>query len=449
MASKPGILSDWPWKPLGCFKYMILAPWAIQNTYLYMFKADEKERDLSHFLILPLLLWRFLHNQIWITLSRYRTTKVSKTVKRASNVPLWRADGAVIIILLHVGPVELLNYWLHRALHHHFLYSRHHSHHHSSIVTKPITSVIHPFAEHLAYFVLFASPMLATLFTGTASIASHVGYVTYIDFMNNMRHCNFELVPNWIFSIFPPLNYNFLPYLEEEEAEQPGMELIREEPITPPASPTAGLQEGGNSSERAPRFRSLQEIYESEELNRYGGFYVEKHPKLKIKLGDGSSLAVAVVLNNLPEGTTQVLLIGKLTKIATVNEDEYLKLNKSLNTNSSCANKFVLSKWSSQKIWLVGDEFSEEKQLKASKGTIFIRFSQFPPKKLRKDCFYHYTPAMVTPTSLENLHSCENWLPRRVMSAWRVAGIVHALEGWKEHECGDIDTISNNVDKIW
>ncbi|KAH7512142.1 hypothetical protein FEM48_Zijuj12G0059100 [Ziziphus jujuba var. spinosa] len=40
------------------------------------------------------------------------------------------------------------------------------------------------------------------------------------------------------------------------------MELIREEPITPPASPTAGLQEGGNSSERAPRFRSLQKIYE-------------------------------------------------------------------------------------------------------------------------------------------------------------------------------------------
>ncbi|KAH7522037.1 hypothetical protein FEM48_Zijuj07G0095400 [Ziziphus jujuba var. spinosa] len=40
------------------------------------------------------------------------------------------------------------------------------------------------------------------------------------------------------------------------------MELMREEPIAPLASPTAGLQEGGSSSERAPRFRSLQEIYE-------------------------------------------------------------------------------------------------------------------------------------------------------------------------------------------
>ncbi|KAG9440236.1 hypothetical protein H6P81_020401 [Aristolochia fimbriata] len=30
----------------------------------------------------------------------------------------------------------------------------------------------------------------------------------------------------------------------------------------------------------------------------------------------------------------------------------------------------------------------------------------------------------------------QNWLPRRVMSGWRVGGIVHALEGWDGHECG-------------
>ena len=58
-------------------------------------------------------------------------------------------------------------------------------------------------------------------------------------------------------------------------------------------------------------------------------------------------------------------------------------------------------------IWLVGDGVSEEEQLKASKGTIFVPFSQFPPKKLRRDCFYHYTPAMLTPKSLENVHACE------------------------------------------
>ena len=55
---------------------------------------------------------------------------------------------------------------------------------------------------------------------------------------------------------------------------------------------------------------------QGEELNRYGGLYVHKHPQLKVKLVDGSSLAVAVLLNSIPKGTTQVLLRGNLTKVA-------------------------------------------------------------------------------------------------------------------------------------
>lgn len=58
-------------------------------------------------------------------------------------------------------------------------------------------------------------------------------------------------------------------------------------------------------------------------------------------------------------------------------------------------------------IWLVGDGLSKEEQLKARKGTIFIPFSLFPPKKIRDNCFYHYTPAMVIPKDLENIDSCE------------------------------------------
>jgi aldehyde decarbonylase len=55
----------------------------------------------------------------------------------------------------------------------------------------------------------------------------------------------------------------------------------------------------------------------------------------------------------------------------------------------------------------VGDGWIEEEQLKASKGTLFIPFSQFPPKKMREDCFFYTTPAMIAPTSLTNIHSCE------------------------------------------
>uniref|UniRef100_A0A0A0LD51 Fatty acid hydroxylase domain-containing protein n=1 Tax=Cucumis sativus TaxID=3659 RepID=A0A0A0LD51_CUCSA len=60
-------------------------------------------------------------------------------VEKGENLPLWRTNGVVIAALLHAGPVEFLYYWFHRALHHHFLYSRYHSHHHSSIATEPIT----------------------------------------------------------------------------------------------------------------------------------------------------------------------------------------------------------------------------------------------------------------------------------------------------------------------
>ena len=59
------------------------------------------------------------------------------------------------------------------------------------------------------------------------------------------------------------------------------------------------------------------------------------------------------------------------------------------------------------KIWVVGDGLTKEEQMKASTGTLFIPFSQFPPKRLRKDCLYHTTPAMMPPKSFQNIDSCE------------------------------------------
>ncbi|XP_004510150.1 very-long-chain aldehyde decarbonylase CER1-like isoform X1 [Cicer arietinum] len=605
MASRPGILTDWPWKPLGSFKYVILAPWVVHSTYSVLVK-DKNERDISTFLIFPFLLWRMLHNQIWISFSRYRTAKgnnriVDKgiefdqvdrerdwddqilfngllyylacyTLKGASRVPLWNTEGVIITILLHAGPVEFLYYWLHRALHHHFLYSRYHSHHHSSIVTEPITSVIHPFAEHISYFLLFAIPKLTLVFTNRASVIAMVGYVTYIDLMNNLGHCNFEVIPTWLFDIFPPLKYLmytpsfhslhhtqfrtnyslFMPFYDliygtmdkaSDELHETSLKRKEETPnvvhlthFTTPESiyhlrigfaylaakpytskwylwlmwpvtawsmlltwvygrtfivernrfdDKLNLQTWAlpkysvqyflewqkvainkmieeailDADKKGIKVVSLGLMNQGEELNMYGGLYVSKHPKLNVKVVDGSSLVVAVVLNTIPKGTTQVLLRGKLTKVAyaiaftlcqqgiqvaTMHEDDYVNLKKSL-TNSSDEN-LVKEKNCTQTVWLVGDGFTEEEQMKAPKGTLFIPYSQFPPKKHRKDCSYHYTPSMLTPTSIENVHSCEDWLPRRVMSACRIAGILHSLEGWSEHECG---YKMNNVDKVW
>ncbi|KAL3516749.1 hypothetical protein ACH5RR_023651 [Cinchona calisaya] len=165
------------------------------------------------------------------------------------------------------------------------------------------------------------------------------------------------------------------------------------------------------AEEKGIKVLSLGLLNQEEELNKKGELYIRRHPFLKVKLVDGSSLAVAIVLNSIPKRTSKVVLGGNLSKIG-----------------YSIA--LALCQGGIQ-TWIVGEGLTKEDQLNASKGTTFIPFSYFPPKKMRKDCVYYYTPSMLVPKNLENLDSCENWLPRRVMSASRVAGILHSLENWK------------------
>ncbi|KAK6119310.1 hypothetical protein DH2020_046945 [Rehmannia glutinosa] len=501
MATKPGVLTDWPWKNLGSFKYIILAPWAMQSLYSVATK-EKNERDYLNLMIIPFLITRALHNQIWISFSRHRTAK---------------GNNRILDKTIEFEQVD---------------------------------------RESNCIFLLFTIPLLGTILTGTASMVSLYGYVTYIDLMNNMGHCNFEFIPNWAFSIFPPLKYLmytpsfhslhhtqfrtnyslFMPFydyihgtmdkstdaLHETSLKRQGdfPDVIHLTHLTTPES-IFHLQVGFASFASRPQnskwymwpltfwsmllnfiygrtfivernlFEELklqswaiprytiqyslkwqrqainglieEAILEAElrgakgeELNRSGAIFIEKHPKLNIKLVDGSSLAVALVLNTIPKGTTEILFRGKLSKIAfaivsalcqkgikvaTLYQNEKLKL-----AARSQSNNVLVSKSYTQKIWIVGDGLTEDEQLNAPKGTLFIPFSQFPPKKTRNDAVYCHTPSMFAPPSLQNLHSCENWLPRRVMSAWRVAGIVHALQGWNVNECGD--SIFDS-DKIW
>ncbi|KAM0941914.1 putative fatty acid hydroxylase [Dioscorea sansibarensis] len=469
MASNPGPLTQWPWQRLGNLKILL--------TALILYTAN---------IILP----------------------------GASFAPWWNTKGFLIIILLHMGPVEFLYYWFHRALHHHFLYSRYHSHHHSSIVTQPITSVIHPFGEEMVYFMLFAIPLMSTAFTGTANVIGITVYLLYIDFMNYMGHCNFEVVPQYLFHLFPPLKYLmytpsfhslhhtqfrtnyslFMPFYDyiygtvDKSSDDLYERCLRgKEGVVPdvihlshltgyqsiyhlsfgfasfastpfaPFSKLNKLEKFRMETWLIPRYNfqymssvekdkindmiqgaiskaesmgvkviSLGLLNQGEELNGNGEQYIQKNPKLKVRIVHGTSLAVALVLNTVPKGTKRVIFRGKFTKLA---HQLILAL---------CQRDF--------KVWLLGDGVKDEEQDKAQKGTHFIPFSQFPLKKKRKDCIYHTTPAMLIPKAFENVHTCENWLPRRVMSAWRVAGIVHALEGWDAHECGS-NTIE--VDKVW
>ncbi|XP_028787337.1 very-long-chain aldehyde decarbonylase CER1 [Neltuma alba] len=560
MASQPGILTDWPWKPLGSFKI-----WISVSRHR---SAQGKNRIIDRGLEFSQVDRESNWDDYILLTGHIMCLAYTMLPEVANHLPVWRADGVVLVALLHAGPVEFLYYWFHRALHHHFLYSRYHSHHHSSIVTQPITAVAHPFAEVLAYVALFAIPQFATLFTKTASIASVYGYLFYIDFMNNLGHCNFEFLPEKLFSLFPFLKYLaytpsfhslhhtkfrtnyslFMPIydyiygtVDESTDETYEMSLKRSKDsldvvylthLTTPDSiyhlPLGFASLASNPqtpkwyicfmwpftfgfiamawifgrtfvSERntfnklnlqswvVPRFTkqylkgqstsvdklieeaileaelsgakvlSLGLLNQQEELNGYGQLYIHKFPKLKIKVIDGSSLAAAIAVNSIPRSTSQVLLRGNFNKVSLaisnaltkrnvqvtiLNKDETTKLHSRLESKVD----LTLTATFDAKIWLVGDGWDENEQMRAAKGSIFIPFSQFPPKKMRKDCFYHYTPAMMAPSSFINTHSCENWLPRRAMSAWRIAGIVHALEGWNVHECG---SATFDITQIW
>ncbi|OMO52748.1 Fatty acid hydroxylase [Corchorus olitorius] len=448
-----------------------------------------------------------------------------------SHLPLWRLDGVILTVLLHMGPVEFLYYWFHRALHHHYLYSRYHSYHHSSIATEPITSVIHPFAEEVAYFLLFLIPLTAMVLTETGSLVAAFGYVTYIDLMNNMGHCNFELVPKWVFSAFPPLKYFmytpsyhslnhtqvrtnyclFMPIydyiygtMDKSSDELYETSLRRQEESPDVVHLThltttdsiyhlplgfAYLASKPHTSKWYLRmamwpvtcfcgrtFVSERNVFndklklQSWVVPRYTMHYVSKGTQkadLNKLIEDaileadtkGAKVVSLGLLNQHSKRNNPTLLTGKLSKVghaialalcqkgvqvATMNEDVYNKLKQSL--DSKFGNNLLLAQNYDQKIWLVGEGLSQREQFKARKGTLFIPYSEFPPKKVRLDCYYHITPAMVAPKSLGNLNSCENWLPRGVISAWRVAGIIHGLEGWNVDECGES---MFSMDNVW
>ncbi|KAF6145538.1 hypothetical protein GIB67_037571 [Kingdonia uniflora] len=600
MATKPGPLTDWPWSFLGSYKYVVLVPLLGHAAHTLYGVTEPRNKDYGLLFPFYLLLSRLVHDQLWITLSRLQNARSKHRIQfkgidfqqvdrernwddqaimhcmliygmvivipQARNLPIWSTNGALTMILVHVGPVEFLYYWAHRALHHHFLFSRYHSHHHSSFVTEPITSVVHPFAEHILYLLLFAIPVLVPVLTGVASLGAMGAYITWVDLMNNLGHCNFEFIPTWVFKIFPFLKYLmytpsfhslhhsqvhtnfslFMPIYDfmyrtmdkttdtlfevssigrEEKVDvihithptylrsiyqlRLGFAYLASQPYKSKwylwvlwpitvvmmlllwvlnctftveknqlselkmqvwAIPRYTFHPINNLIENAileaelkgAKVISLGLLNQGEELNKNGERYLQKHEKLKIRVVDGSTLAAAVVLHNIPQGVSQVQIAGQVTKTCYIvalelckrgsqvivqRPDEFKKLKSKIPAElnhcvvrASSSNKYKCN------VWLVENEIGEREQRRAPKETIFIPFTALPPVEARRDCVYHRTPSMLIPDDLDNVHSCENWLPRRVMSAWRIAGIVHALEEWESHECGDIVL---DINKVW
>mmetsp|Transcript_32149 Transcript_32149/g.91202 ORF Transcript_32149/g.91202 Transcript_32149/m.91202 type:complete len:623 (-) Transcript_32149:250-2118(-) len=235
MATKPGVLYEWPWAPMGDFKYLLFTPFVAAVAL----GKDDGDHWALHMLIITAL--RYVTNYIWIFASRCDwisgknkiqhkpvtftqvdrennwddyiilqaivMTAVHKVLPQFEAFPANNWTGLMQMLLLHAGPTEFIYYWLHRALHHHSLYSKYHSHHHASFVTEAITGSVHPFLEHICYTANFAIPLLGTWLMGGASWAMFYVYLLGFDFLNAWGHCNFEFFPLWIIETFPFVKY--------------------------------------------------------------------------------------------------------------------------------------------------------------------------------------------------------------------------------------------------
>ncbi|GJT95935.1 sterol desaturase-like protein [Tanacetum coccineum] len=101
-----------------------------------------------------------------------------------------------------------------------------------------------------------------------------------------------------------------------------------------------------------------------------------------------------------------IALCRRGIKVATSHREDYMKVKSNLELTGD-QDKLILSANYSQKTWLVGDGLSKEEQLKALKGTLILPYSPFPPMKMRKECFYYMTAAMLALKCVQNVDSCE------------------------------------------
>lgn len=234
-AIQPGPWTNFPWHFLGDFKYLVYVPlvaWVLYfpnpNHYLLHILILSAARHLVGQVMISLSRWPYLirnheiqrkgitfeavdHSSTWddfiILDALILGGFVQLPVFGARTYPIWDYGGLAICLLLHMGPTEAIYYWLHRALHNHYLYTRYHSHHHALFIPEANSGTVHPFAEHLAYAGNFIIPILGTWTLGRLSVSTVYIYLIGFDIVNAAGHCNFEFVPECLFQALPFLKY--------------------------------------------------------------------------------------------------------------------------------------------------------------------------------------------------------------------------------------------------
>uniref|UniRef100_A0A804L9Q0 aldehyde oxygenase (deformylating) n=1 Tax=Musa acuminata subsp. malaccensis TaxID=214687 RepID=A0A804L9Q0_MUSAM len=484
MASRPGFLTEWPWQRLGNFEYLILVPW-VARSQLWINLARFQTVRSKHLIVDKAIEFdRVDREMIWddhIILNGIIFYLSNSCVPGGSHLPWWDVKGVLISWLVHIGPpissvihpfVEELSYLLLFALPFFCMaYSR------SACITAAVGYL--PYVGFMNYMGRCNFELVPLWMFEAFPLLK---YLMYTPSYHSLHHTQF-----WTnYCLFMPL-YDYIYGTMDMSTEKLYKNSLKGKEETPNVVHLTHLTtlqsiyhlRIGFCSKTLPVVGELQiqtwivprfSFQEKEVINNLienaiivaegkGAKVVSLGLLNQVIIVDGSGLAAAVVLHSIPAGTDRVLLRGKPsktscaialalcqrgTKVIVVRREEFVALKLCVATN--LAAHLVLSDDYTPKVWLVGEGLTDQDQRKASSGTCFIPFSQFPVKKTHEDCAYQVTPAMAVPRTLENMHTCENWLPRRVMSAWRIAGIVHALEEWDLHESGGT---LNDIDKVW
>lgn len=242
MAAKAPPLAAWPWQWAEAYKYLLYCPLGVQVIYKYYHGESVLSNTFFHILLLSAL--RSLVYEGWHVVSRshffFKTRRIRceqvefEQVDRefdwdnyvilqaliaalcaqtwapgfVGGSPCFHLKGALSLMLLHMGPAELLYYCIHRAFHRNgSLYGGYHYLHHLSTRPEPSTAGTATFLEHLLLTLVMALPLAGIIAGKAASLGLFYAYVLSFDFMRFMIHSNVEVIPLSPFKKLPLLRY--------------------------------------------------------------------------------------------------------------------------------------------------------------------------------------------------------------------------------------------------
>uniref|UniRef100_A0A164W3X3 Very-long-chain aldehyde decarbonylase CER1-like C-terminal domain-containing protein n=1 Tax=Daucus carota subsp. sativus TaxID=79200 RepID=A0A164W3X3_DAUCS len=207
-------------------------------------------------------------------------------------------------------------------------------------------------------------------------------------------------------------------------------------------------------------------MLQSEALNGGGVLFVNKHPKLRIRVVHGNTLTAAVILKEIPQDVTEAFVVGATSKLGraiaiylarrmvrvlmlTQSTERFTIIQKEAPVD--CQNFLVqVTEYQAAKhckTWIIGKWTTPQEQLWAPPGTHFHQFVVPNISPSRRDCTYGSLAAMKLPDNVEGLGMCEYTLERGAVHACHAGGVVHLLEGWTHHEVGAVDV--DQIDVVW